>query len=302
MRIVALAGASGDLGGRLAAALIREGAEVRALVRSGSAESARERLGALGCEVRPVDMHDVEALTRAVRGADVVVSSLSGVRDVIVDAQGRLLDAAVAAGIPRFVPSDFAVDFRGHRAGTNRNLDLRREFMERLDAAPIRATSVLCGMFTDLLEGTVPMVIPRIRRVVYWGDADQRLDFTTIDDTAAFTAKAVLDPEAPRWLRIAGESTTARGVARSAGAAKGGTYKPLRAGSLGRLSRLIRLVRWMSPGEADVFPPWQGMQYFHSMFEGGVAFEAVDNGRYGPRRWTSVEDVLRETRHEKGRP
>jgi hypothetical protein len=150
-----------------------------------------------------------------------VISALSGVRDVIVEAQGRLLDAAVAAGVPRFIPSDFAVDFRGHRAGTNRNLDLRREFMDRLDAAPIRATSVLCGMFTDLLKGTAPMVIAPIRRVVYWGNADQRLDFTTISDTASFTAKAALDPEAPRWLRIAGEATTARGVARSASAAWG---------------------------------------------------------------------------------
>jgi hypothetical protein len=35
------------------------------------------------------------------------------------------------------------------------------------------------------------------------------------------------------------------------------------------------------------------MQYFHSMFAGGVAFDALDNDRYGPRRWTSLEEVLR---------
>ena len=223
-----------------------------------------------------------------------MLSTLSGVRPVIVEAQGRLLDATVAAGVPRFMPSDFAVDFRGHEPGTNRNLDLRREFMERLDAAPIRATSVLCGMFTDLLNGVAPMVVRPLRRVVYWGDADQRLDFTTIDDTASFTARAALDPDAPRWLRIAGEATTARGVARSASGATGRRFGLLRAGSLGRLAGLISLVRRFSPAEDETFPAWQGMQYFHSMFSGGVAFDAVDNDRYGTLRWTSVEEVLRD--------
>jgi nucleoside-diphosphate-sugar epimerase len=293
MPIVALAGATGDLGGRVALALRGERAEVRALVRPTSGATAVARLKAMGCEIVPVDFDDVAALTRAVEGADILISTVSGVRDVIVDLQGRLLEAAVAAGVPRFMPSDFAVDFRGHRPGTNRNLDLRREFMERLDAAPIRATSVLCGMFTDLLRGTAPMVSPRLGRVIHWGSADQRLDFTTIDDAAAFAAKAALDPEASRWLRIAGESTTARGIARSAGAALGGTYKLLRAGSVKRLAQIIRIVRWMHPGETETFPAWQGMQYFHSMFEGGVAFDSVDNDRYGSQRWTSVEDVLR---------
>jgi hypothetical protein len=223
-----------------------------------------------------------------------VVSALSGVRDVIVEAQGRLLEAAVAAGVPRFMPSDFAVDFRGHRPGTNRNLDLRREFMERLDAAPIRATSVLCGMFADLLKGTAPMVIPRIRRVVYWGDADQRLDFTTIDDTAGLCGQggagrtgASLAPDRGGVVERAGRGAV------GGGGALGGTYKLLRAGPVGRLERLSRFVRWTSPAETEVFPPGRGCSTFHSMFEGGVAFDAVDNDRYGTRRWTSVEEVLR---------
>jgi nucleoside-diphosphate-sugar epimerase len=216
------------------------------------------------------------------------------VRDVIVDGQSRLLDAAVRAGVPRFVPSDFAVDFRGHEPGTNRNLDLRRAFMERLDRAPIRATSVLCGMFADLLNGPAPMVIAPIRRVVHWGRADQRLDFTTIADTAAFTARAALDPDAPRWLRIAGHSADARGVAEAATRARGRRYRTLRAGSAGTLARIIAVARRLSPAEDETFPAWQGMQYVHSMAVGGVAFrDPLDNDRYGARDWTRLEEVLR---------
>ena len=41
--------------------------------------------------------------------------------------------AAVDAGVPRFIPSDFAIDFTKIPEGGNRNLDLRREFHRRLE-------------------------------------------------------------------------------------------------------------------------------------------------------------------------
>jgi nucleoside-diphosphate-sugar epimerase len=46
------------------------------------------------------------------------------------------------------------------------------------------------------------LILFKLKRVLYWGNADQRMDFTTIDDTAAFTASAALDPSTPRFLRL----------------------------------------------------------------------------------------------------
>jgi len=40
-----------------------------------------------------------------------VVSALAGLRDVIVETQAALLDAAIKARVPRFIPSDFSIDF-----------------------------------------------------------------------------------------------------------------------------------------------------------------------------------------------
>jgi hypothetical protein len=36
---------------------------------------------------------------------------LAGLREVVIDAQKKLLDAAIAAGVPRFIPSDYSLDF-----------------------------------------------------------------------------------------------------------------------------------------------------------------------------------------------
>ncbi|OGX87845.1 hypothetical protein BEN48_11010 [Hymenobacter glacialis] len=104
-----LAGATGDLGFRIAQALLRRGAVVRALVRPGNTRPEVAKLRELGAEVVEVDLNSVTALTQACSDAACVVSALSGLRDVIVDGQKRLLDAAVAAGVPRFIPSDYSI-------------------------------------------------------------------------------------------------------------------------------------------------------------------------------------------------
>jgi uncharacterized protein YbjT (DUF2867 family) len=290
--LVVLAGATGDLGHRIAIALRGRGAPVRALVRPGNTKPIVETLRTHGVEIVEVDFKNAAALTRACAGASCVLSVLSGLRPVIVDAQTQLLDAAVAAGVPRFIPSDFSIDYTKLPAGSNRNLDLRREFNRHLDRVPIQATSILNGMFMDLLTGQAPVILFKIKRVLYWGRADQPLDFTTIADTAAYTAAAALDPTTPRYLRVAGEVATVRNLQAAAEAATRQRFGRLRAGGLWVLQLMIKITRRLVPAKNEVFPPWQGMQYLHNMFTGLPKFEALDNDRYPGIKWTSVREVL----------
>jgi nucleoside-diphosphate-sugar epimerase len=291
---VVLAGATGALGLLIAHHLRRRGATVRALVRAESSAGAEaESLRLQGVEVVPVEYSSVVALKQACAGAACVVSALSGLRDIIVDTQTRLLNAAVAAGVPRFIPSDFSADFTKLPEGSNRNFDLRREFQHRLDKAPIQATSILNGMFTDLLKGQAPVVLSGPRRVVYWGDADQPLDFTTMVDTADYTAAAALDPTTPRYLRVAGQVASIRQLRDEASAATGKEFKLFRAGSLGFLATMIKVTQTVAPAKDEVFPPWQGMQYLHNMLSGQAKLpEPLDNARYPDIRWTQVREVL----------
>ena len=126
--LIVLAGATGEVGLAIAQALRQRGAPVRALVRPGNQAPAHEALRMAGVELVEVDFGSVAALMGACLGASCVVSALSGLRDVIIDGQRRLLAAAVAAGVPRFIPSDYSADYTTLPAGANRNLDLRREF------------------------------------------------------------------------------------------------------------------------------------------------------------------------------
>lgn len=291
---IVLAGATGQLGLLIAHFLRQRGATVRALVRPGAVAGAEATsLRLQGADVVAVDYADAAALTAICAGATCVVSALSGLREVIVDTQTQLLDAAVAAGVPRFIPSDFSADFTRLPEGSNRNFDLRHEFQQRLEQAPIQATSVLNGMFMDLLTGQAPVVLTGPKRVVYWGDADQPLDFTTMTNTAEFTAAAALDPNTPRYLRVAGEVASIRGLQAAAAQATGQPFKLFRVGGLQAFGRVIKLTKALMPASNDVFPPWQGMQYLHNMFSGQAKLpEPLDNDRYPEIRWTQVHEVL----------
>jgi nucleoside-diphosphate-sugar epimerase len=291
-KTIALAGASGRLGRRIAASLIERGVGVRAFVRPSSPQKNVEQLRQLGATIAEVDFADTERLADACRESACVVSALAGLRRTIVDAQTLLLNAAVKGGSPRFIPSDYCIDYTKLEPGNNRNLDLRREFQQRLDKAPIAATSILSGMFTDLLTGQAPVVLFERKRVLYWGSADQLMDFTTMDDTAAYTAAAAVDDETPRFLRVAGDQISARGLAMVASEVTGEKFKLLRPGGLGTFNVVIKIFRALMPAKDDLYPPWQGMQYLRDMLSGEAKLHPLDNRRYSDIRWASVQGVL----------
>lgn len=161
---IVLAGASGDLGNRILSALVARGASVRALIRHDAPATDASRPERLGAKIARADAHDVSSTAAACEGASCIVSALNGLRDVIVERQGILLDAAVAAGVPRFIPSDYAADFMKTAPGRNRNFDFRREVMHRAERAPVALTSVLNGAFMDMLGAEMPIVQARVRR------------------------------------------------------------------------------------------------------------------------------------------
>lgn len=288
---IVVVGATGNLGGRIVTALLSKGAQVCAIVRPGSDPAKLDQLRQNGVTVIPSQITDAQELAPALAGAGVVVSALQGLRDVIVDTQSVVLDAAVAAGVSRFISSDFASDFTKLVPGENRNFDLRREFRTYLDQAPLQATSVLNGAFAEILTYGTPLLNVDAKQVGYWEDADWRIDFTTMDNTAAFTAAAALDPTTPRFLRIASFQISPNELAVVAGQASGIPYSVVRLGSRADLLAYIQRERAAHPeGEGQLYANWQQSQYFYSMFN--VQNDPLDNARYPELTWTTAQDML----------
>lgn len=109
---VVVAGATGALGTKIAAALVARGTEVTAMVRASSNRSKLEELGVKNFVVG--DMMNKDSLRKALspkHGFDAIVASAAGYTrhskgdSPLTDTVGykNLVDAAKEAGIPRFV-------------------------------------------------------------------------------------------------------------------------------------------------------------------------------------------------------
>ncbi|KUM61107.1 hypothetical protein ACN42_g6008 [Penicillium freii] len=101
---VALAGASGNLGPAVLKQLLDAGFDVTILTRQGSDKTFDSR-----AHIAQVDYESLDSLKAALSGQDAVVSTLN-VGVVPLRTHLRLIDAAAATGVKRFIPSEYGCD------------------------------------------------------------------------------------------------------------------------------------------------------------------------------------------------
>ncbi|KAI0448960.1 hypothetical protein F5B21DRAFT_509633 [Xylaria acuta] len=101
---VAVVGGSGNLGPATVSELVDAGFAVTVLTREGSTSTFPA-----GVVSKAVDYASVESLTSALQNQDALVSTIAS---VAVAGQRPLVDAAVAAGVRRIIPSEFGINTR----------------------------------------------------------------------------------------------------------------------------------------------------------------------------------------------
>ncbi len=284
---ILVAGATGNLGNRICRELIKRDAAVSAIVRTSTDTEKIEVLKKMGVNVLEVDVNNINEIAKACADVDCIVSALAGLGEVIVDLQKRILDGAIKAGVTRFIPSDFCTDYDDLVPGENRNFDLRKDFKKYLDSTPIKASSIFNGAFADILKYNTPVLNLKDKSIGYWGEkADWKLDFTTMDDTAAFTAEVALDDDAPRDLQIASFQVSPNMIWAEVKEATGQEFKIHQLSSLEDFAQFIKKQRADNPaGENELYAKWQQSQYMYSMFT--THHRQLDNERYKNINWTT---------------
>ncbi|MFT4094260.1 MAG: NmrA family NAD(P)-binding protein [Niabella sp.] len=294
-KTILIAGATGNLGNKIVRALLNEPVSLRVLVRQETNSEKVRSLEQSGLQVVKVASWNKDHIAEACSGAACIVSALSGLRDTVIEAQTALLDGAVLARVPRFIPSDYSIDFTNLKEGRNRNLDLRRAFHRYLDHQNIQVTTIFNGAFMELLTTDMPLILSKINRILCWGNPDQLMEFTLTDDVARFTAKAVLDDDSPRYLKIAGDCVSCNHLVQLLTEVTGKKYKLLKPGGISLLNKLIRITQLLSPSRKKLYPAWQGMQYMRDMMEGRVMISSHDNDKYGALPWTRIKEFLKSS-------
>ncbi|RYF15524.1 MAG: NAD-dependent epimerase/dehydratase family protein [Flavobacteriales bacterium] len=299
-KTILVIGATGHLGGKIIACLLAKGAHVKALVRLGSNPETIKVLEEKNVQVLSLNLLDKSAITAHCGGVDCVVSALAGLDETILVTQQNVLDAAVAAGVPRFIASDYCIDFRNLVPGKNRNLDLRREFHAYLDQQPIQASSIFNGAFMELLVKEMPLILSNKRRILCWGNPNQPMEFTHTDNVAEFTANVAMANSSARYLHIAGDVLSCNDFVALMTKMEGRRYQLFRPGGIGLLNFMIKMAKFFSPASKELYPAWQGMQYMRDMMEGRIKINGHDNDVFPIAHWLTAEEFLTEEKKNNG--
>jgi nucleoside-diphosphate-sugar epimerase len=291
--LVVVVGAAGKLGRLVIQALLQRGARVRALVR----DPAKPEAKALASDRVELVAFDATAATdaqraAAVQGSYAVVSTLQGGPDVIVDAQLALLRAAKAAGARRFIPSDFSYNVMTLPEGININSDWRRALAHKAHAeitSSFEVVHVFQGIFTDkYVLGFLGMFDGTTLR--YWGDGTTPIDWTTWEDTAAFTAAAALDTRpVPEHLFVRGDRLDVHGFIRAWESAHG---KKLAALNLGSYDDLVAETRRRLAAEPQNMFAWLPLMYAQGMAGGKALLGDLHNDRYPDIKPSTVAQAI----------
>ncbi|KAF3920965.1 hypothetical protein ABW20_dc0110470 [Dactylellina cionopaga] len=204
---VIVVGASGNLGPSILQALLASGKfNVSVLSR------ARPNL--------PVDVtihttdYSPSSLEDAFKGQDAVVSVIAG---AALEEQKKLIDAAIAAGVTRFIPSEFGSntaneEARGLAPVFNRKFDIK-EYLESKDG--LTWTGIVVGPVFDrsLKLGFLGFDIPSRRATIY-DSGDRRFTASTLAQTASAVVGVLSNPAetANKYVYVGSFTTTQKEV------------------------------------------------------------------------------------------
>ena len=188
---VTIAGITGKLGHLIAQAVLAyPEANIRAFCRDASklspTVSSNPRV-----HITQASSDDVAAAREAVRGSDVVICAYLGPNDFMVSSQKVLIDAAVAEKVPRYIASDWALDYTKLKLGDLPTKDPMIEIKAYLETKPIKAVHILNGAFMQLFQMAFKQ-----DPVGYWGTGDEKWDCTSYEDCAKYTAAIAMDASA----------------------------------------------------------------------------------------------------------
>lgn len=180
LKNIVVIGASGTIGKAILDALVKSGKfSVTVTTRKDSSATFPDQV-----KVEKTDYSD-SSLAQIFQGQDAVVSAITG---GALSEQHKIIDAAVKAGVKRFLPSEFGTDT------TNKNgrdicpvFTAKMDVIDRLEAkarenSNFSWTAVATGLFFDFcLRSAFLGIDLKAQTANIWGSGDQRWSTTNVE-------------------------------------------------------------------------------------------------------------------------
>lgn len=216
---VALAGATGALGKPMLQALLDAHFKVTVLTRSTSSNTDSLQ----DVQVAKVDYEDDSSLKSALQGQDTVISTLG---TAAAAHQKKLVDAAISAGVKRFIPSEFGCDLGNPAARPlpvyAQKVEIEKYLQTKCEGTGMSYTFIFNNAFMDWGLRAFIMNIKE-KKITLFDGGDVTFTATPLSFIAKGTAAVLQHPKetANRAVRLHGAAVTQRQMLGYAQAAKG---------------------------------------------------------------------------------
>ncbi|KAF4968325.1 hypothetical protein FSARC_4271 [Fusarium sarcochroum] len=289
---VGIAGITGKFGRLVASKLLQNpNINIRGYARDPSkvipsiAESPRVKLF-------KGEAFDDASIKPFVTGTDVIICSYLGADDLMVDGQKKLIDACDEAGVPRYVASDWALDYTKLKPGQL----LPKEAMIQIKAyletkKTTKGVHILVGGFMDpLLSPFFSIWDSQSQTLRYWGEGDEPFEGTSYENAAEFTATIVADKSGVGIKKYLGDRKSIKEIAAAFDKVYGVKPRLERLGSLEDLKTKMHALREKNPADIYSYLALFFMYYYIN----GQTFVGpeTDNEQYKDVRPETWEDFL----------
>ena len=137
------------------------------------------------------------AINEALVGVDTLICCYLGDHTLMTQGQYTLIDACIANTVPRYIASDYSVDFRGLKYGQHPQKDPMKHVTQYLADRKdkISGVHIMTGAFFEVVWGFLGLYDADEKTFQYWGTGDEKWELTTYADSANFVAEVAIDPK-----------------------------------------------------------------------------------------------------------
>ncbi|EMR62440.1 putative -like family protein [Eutypa lata UCREL1] len=195
------------------------------------------------------EAYDDAQIQPFVKGCDVIVCAYLGDDKLMIEGQKKLIDVCEMRGVPRYIASDWCVDYTKLQLGDLFPKDPMKHVKAYLDTKQVvKGVHMLIGAFMDpILSPYYGVWDPESKTLRYWGEGNELLEATSYENSAEFTAAVAADPSAVGIQRFLGDSKTIKEIAESLEKVHGIKPKLERLGSLEDLKTRMHALRAEKP-------------------------------------------------------
>jgi nucleoside-diphosphate-sugar epimerase len=187
---ILIVGATGSIGSVILKALLNESSfTVTALQRASSKSKLPENVKVITID----DSYPLDALVSAFKGQDAVINCMTS---LAVSAQLRFVDAAVAAKVKRYLPSEYGLNNNRPEAralnSVFREKGQVQDYLRSKESTGLEWMTIACGMWLkwSALHDFLGMHIKE-KKFVFWDDGEGWISTTTEENTALALVNAL---------------------------------------------------------------------------------------------------------------